>query len=473
MLIVMAMISGVAMADEVTFTFKTDQDIKYIETGVSGGGSKAAISKSNVTLESSNAYVDFSKSLTVYAKSSLTVSATGNITKIELEYNGKVYPFSEAVGDGKDGEKFAESGAHPATYDVPTPANTVVLTNPNGGKVELISLKVTYTAGSTVAVTGVSLSQTSATMVVSDGLNLTATIAPNNATNKLISWASNNEEVATVKGGFVKAWKPGEATITVTSADGNYTATCKVTVEAKKAPEGAVFFETFDNSIGFGGNDGTFAPTSKDEIAIAFDNEGWTIASLTADGYSEGKVLAGDQCASIRKVNDNSQSGLYTPALGVRGNGKVTFKAESWGSDSGDFYVKIKGDGTFVAGGDETGEFTEDGSRAKVTLNKAGEWGSYTLYFEGLTEKSQIEFMARTAKRAFLDEVAVFIEEAEPADDSRADFNGDGEVNVADAVALITEMIGGTADSKYDLTGDGEVNVKDAEEVINIYLKNK
>lgn len=67
----------------------------------------------------------------------------------------------------------------------------------------------------------------------------------------------------------------------------------------------------------------------------------------------------------------------------------------------------------------------------------------------------------------------VVITEYQSADESAADINGDGEVNVADAVALITEIIAGNTDSKYDIDGNGTVDTKDAEEIINIYLKNK
>ena len=53
---------------------------------------------------------------------------------------------------------------------------------------------------------------------------------PSNATNKVLTWKSSNEKVATVKEGTVKAVGIGTATLTATSEDGGKTATCKVTV---------------------------------------------------------------------------------------------------------------------------------------------------------------------------------------------------------------------------------------------------
>ena len=83
----------------------------------------------------------------------------------------------------------------------------------------------------TVAVTGVSLSKTSLSLVEGGSETLTATVSPDNATNKSVSWKSSATDIATVDGsGKVTAVKPGSATITVTTADGGKTATCSVTV---------------------------------------------------------------------------------------------------------------------------------------------------------------------------------------------------------------------------------------------------
>ena len=82
----------------------------------------------------------------------------------------------------------------------------------------------------TVPVTGVTLSQTSATLTSGNTLTLTPTIIPANAANQNVSWASNNITVATIDNGTVTAVAPGNATITVTTQDGAKTAACAVTV---------------------------------------------------------------------------------------------------------------------------------------------------------------------------------------------------------------------------------------------------
>ena len=82
-----------------------------------------------------------------------------------------------------------------------------------------------------VAVTEVSLSQSELTLNVNKSVTLTATVSPENASNKNVSWSSSDETVATVDtNGLVEALKAGTATITVKTEDGEKTATCSVTV---------------------------------------------------------------------------------------------------------------------------------------------------------------------------------------------------------------------------------------------------
>ena len=83
----------------------------------------------------------------------------------------------------------------------------------------------------TVSVTGVSLDKTELSLTVGGTETLTATITPDNATNKNLTWSSDDTSVATVDAsGLVTAVSAGTATITVTTEDGAKTATCTVTV---------------------------------------------------------------------------------------------------------------------------------------------------------------------------------------------------------------------------------------------------
>ena len=84
------------------------------------------------------------------------------------------------------------------------------------------------------SVTGVSLDQESITLREGESYKLNATITPSNVDDPSLQWSSSNTEVVQVTAeGILLALKPGTSDITVTTVDGGYTATCKVTVKDK------------------------------------------------------------------------------------------------------------------------------------------------------------------------------------------------------------------------------------------------
>lgn len=96
-----------------------------------------------------------------------------------------------------------------------------------------------------VSVTGVSVSPITAAININGSQQLTATISPGNASNKNVVWSSGNASVATVSAtGLVTGVAAGNTTITVTTQDGNYTATCAITVNA-----GSIVYPGYYNII--------------------------------------------------------------------------------------------------------------------------------------------------------------------------------------------------------------------------------
>ncbi|MCL2488747.1 MAG: CotH kinase family protein, partial [Oscillospiraceae bacterium] len=111
-------------------------------------------------------------------------------------------------------------------------APTIRVTIPAGG----VTIQAFY-QGQTMStpVASVKLNASSKTLTVGGTTTLTATVSPANATNKAVTWKSGNTAVATINSsGKVTAKAPGKATITVTTKDGNKTATCAVTVKPQK-----------------------------------------------------------------------------------------------------------------------------------------------------------------------------------------------------------------------------------------------
>lgn len=82
----------------------------------------------------------------------------------------------------------------------------------------------------TIPVTGISLNTSSISVAVDSTVTLTATVTPSNATNKIVTWSTNNSSVATVSNGVVTGKSVGTATITATA--GGKSAICSVTVIA-------------------------------------------------------------------------------------------------------------------------------------------------------------------------------------------------------------------------------------------------
>ena len=129
-----------------------------------------------------------------------------------------------------------------------------------------------------VSVTGVSVNPTSLTLEVGQTGILTATVAPSNATNKKVTWSTSNASVASVNNGVVTAVAQGTATITVTTADGNKTATCAVTVNPKTTP-------TVSYTVTFNSDGGS-------AVAAQTVNSGET-ATKPANPTKEGYTFAG------------------------------------------------------------------------------------------------------------------------------------------------------------------------------------
>lgn len=100
-----------------------------------------------------------------------------------------------------------------------------------------------------IAVTGVKLSAASMTLREGDKGTLTATVEPANATNKNVEWWTSDLDVVSVistsgsSNGYVEARKAGKATVTVKTEDGEFSASCEITVEKKEVPVTGISIE--------------------------------------------------------------------------------------------------------------------------------------------------------------------------------------------------------------------------------------
>ena len=169
---------------------------------------------------------------TITTQSSLPEGTVGT------EYNQPL----EAPGGGTITWSLASGSTLPAGLSLnqstgvisgtPTAASTYTFTVTATNSAGVVSKQFSLTINS-VPVTGVSLNKTALSLFTDESETLTATVAPDTATNKNVTWSSDKPEVATVDNGKVTAVGAGKTTITVTTEDGGKTATCTVTVTDK------------------------------------------------------------------------------------------------------------------------------------------------------------------------------------------------------------------------------------------------
>jgi len=136
-----------------------------------------------------------------------------------------------------DGSKeVVPAGAYTTSGFSSTTAGQKTVTVSYEGKTT--TFKVTVNTTPPVPVTGITLTKKTLGLMAGQHEKLAFTIAPENASNKNVTWSSNATTRATVAAdGTVTAIGAGTATITVKTADGNFTDTCQVTVTA---PSGSI-----------------------------------------------------------------------------------------------------------------------------------------------------------------------------------------------------------------------------------------
>ena len=297
------------------------------------GGSEtiaASVTPSNATNQavswsSSNtgvATVDGGKVTAVKAGSAtitVTTSDGGKTAKCEVTVEAKVIPVSGitvdketlSIVEGEDATltaTVAPEDASDKTFAWSTSDEKVATVDENGKVTAVAAGTATITATTTdggktakcevtveakvIPVEGVTVDKETLEMVEGEEATLAATVAPEEATDKSVTWTSSDEAVATVDAeGKVTAVAPGTATITVTTTDGEKTAKCEVTVSAKVIPVESVTLdkETLEMVEGDEASiAATVAPEEATDKTVKWTSSDETVATVDA----EGKVTA-------------------------------------------------------------------------------------------------------------------------------------------------------------------------------------
>lgn len=157
-------------------------------------------------------------------------------------------------------------------------------------------------------VTGISLTPTSASLKVGETKQLSATISPSNATNKSVSWTSDNSSVAEVSSsGLVTAKGVGQTVINCKAKDGSgKTATCSVSVaEAIKSTGITVSRQTVALKVGNTWElSATITPSDATDKSVSWSSTNSSVATVNSSGLITANRLG--KASIICKTNDGS-----------------------------------------------------------------------------------------------------------------------------------------------------------------------
>lgn len=248
-------------------------------------------------------------------------------SSLSLPVNG-TYSFSATVGpDDATNKTLTWNSSSPSDVSVDSTGTIKVLRNfaapvtITATTVSLPAVSATCTVSvNTVAVDGISISDTSATLYKGSWKKLTAVITPSGAADPAVTWSSNNTAVATVDDtgkvtaiGVPAGKEFGEAVITAQSSNPSVKATCTV----KVLPAVLITSLTLNKSevaMNVGDEEAltvTGTPTNATNKTINWSSSNTAVASVT----STGKVIAAGKGTTVIKAEATDGSGKYASCV--------------------------------------------------------------------------------------------------------------------------------------------------------------
>lgn len=255
---------------------------------------------------------------------------------------------------------------------------TFEITSTNKGKVSDVKFAINGTDGDEtikikctefsiardgiIKVEKVELDKTSATPTVGDTVELTATVTPENATDKTVTWDSSDKTVATVENGKVTTLKMGTSKITAKAGD--VEAVCEITVLEKGEEVVAVTGVELEASKSIKiGEDATLtakiSPENATNKAVTWKSDKEEIAKVDATG----KVTAvAPGTATITVTTDDgkktAECKITVPVTYNLENGVIFGTFNKWSGETAPKFSK-NSDGTYSATIGITDDITE------------------------------------------------------------------------------------------------------------------
>lgn len=216
-------------------------------------------------------------------------------------------------------------------------------------------------------VSSIDLSETEATMEVGEELILTASILPDNASNKSVNWTSDNTDVATVVNGVITAVSPGECNITCASTDGsNVSAVCHIVVNEPEQHWLSVVLPNGSFSI-------NATNLESIELKITPDSD-YTVHSITVDGVAQ-DIVPGETALTLPALSHSATVNVVFASTGISTN------VEEIPDASDPLHLTVYGNNVTVQGlrdGETINVYTLNGaslvttSESSFTLNNSG-----------------------------------------------------------------------------------------------------
>ena len=327
---------------------------------------------------------------------------------------------------------------------------TIICTADDGSGV-----KATCVVTVRIPVSSITLNKTVVSLKVNKQEQLTATVLPEDATEKSVTWMSDKESVATIDHfGKVKAISAGTATIICTANDGSgVKATCNIVVNDPDKPKNISIPEEATVAAG---STITLTPeiTPADaETTLTWASDDETVATVDADGVVTG-VKKGMTFITVTTDNGLEAFCELTVTEPVAPEPTAIAIPDKLSVSVGQ---KMKIDYTLTPENAET-IVTWTISKDIATIDADG---FVTGKAEGLAVVKATTTNGLTSNACRLT--------VTPATEINADVNGDGTVDVADISSIISVMAGQSGnitEKSADVNGDGNVDVADISTVI-------
>ncbi len=201
---------------------------------------------------------------------------------------------------------------------------TLITASASNGKSAYCRVTVKTPVPPVVSVTGVSLEPVSASLLVGESIQLTATVSPENADEKQVNWSSSDAAVATVTNGLVQAKGAGEAVITATTVDGGFSAACAVTVTKPQEPDPEDPDKPRERWQDTGADLPDYPSYNKVSALSDFPRVDITVSGTIQHGvYRDGTVSFKDPAKMYSDITEYSNLKMK-----IKGRGNTTWNAE-------------------------------------------------------------------------------------------------------------------------------------------------